>query len=64
MKMNIGKIDKIVRLLVAFTIAISGIYFNSWWGLFAIIPLLTGLVSFCPLYTLAGITTSKVERLL
>lgn len=64
MKMNVGKTDKIIRLLLAVTIGISGLYFKNWWGLLAIVPLLTGLLSFCPLYTITGINTSKVDKLL
>lgn len=30
---------------------------KSMWGLFGLIPLVTGLVGSCPLYTLAGIGT-------
>jgi hypothetical protein len=29
------------------------------WGWIGVIPLATGLVSFCPLYTLLGICTKK-----
>jgi len=64
MKINVGTTDKIIRLLMAIIISIAGLYFQSWWGLLATIPLLTGLVSFCPLYALAGINTSSIERLL
>ena len=50
MKPNIGKMDRAIRFLLATLIGIVGIYFQSWWGLLALVPLLTGLISFCPLY--------------
>jgi hypothetical protein len=50
MKSNLGNLDKSVRLALGLIIAALGIYFESWWGLLAIIPLATALISFCPLY--------------
>lgn len=57
MKVNVGKTDKAIRVLLAILITIAGIYFKSWWGLVAIVPLLTGLFSFCPLYKIVGLNT-------
>lgn len=31
---------------------------HTMWGLIGIVPLLTGLTGFCPLYSLLGINTS------
>ena len=59
MEVNVGKTDKLMRFIVAIVIAIAGIYFKSWWGLVSIVPLLTALISFCPLYKIWGITTCK-----
>ena len=63
MKSNLGSTDKIIRYLIALVIAFAGIYFKSWWGLLAIIPLLTALISFCPLYTLVGINTCSTKKI-
>ena len=63
MKSNIGSTDKIIRYLVAVVIGFAGIYFKSWWGLLAIIPLLTALISFCPLYTLVGFKTRPTKKI-
>ena len=62
MKANVGKTDKIIRIIIALIIAAAGIYFNSWWGLLAIIPLATALVSFCGLYSLFGISTCPEKK--
>jgi Protein of unknown function (DUF2892) len=59
MEVNVGKSDKLIRFILAIVIAIPGFYFKSWWGLVAIVPLLTALISFCPLYKILGITTCK-----
>lgn len=67
MKPNMGKADKVVRILVA--IAITGLYFaNLISGTVAIVLLvlagvfvLTSFMSFCPLYLPFGISTRKKE---
>ena len=59
MTCNIGKTDKIIRVIAGVVIAVLGFYFKSWWGLLAIIPLLTAFVGFCPLYVPLKISTNK-----
>jgi len=59
MKKNVGTADQIIRLIVAIVIAAFGIYYKSWWGLVAIVPLATALLSFCPLYSPLGMSTRK-----
>jgi len=58
MKKNIGKTDSIIRFIVAIIIFAIGIYFKSWWGLLGLIPLFTGLIVYCALYSLLGINTT------
>lgn len=61
MKNNVGVADKIVRLVLGLVLAATGLYFESWWGLLAIVPLITGLVSYCPLYTIFDLNTSSTK---
>jgi hypothetical protein len=61
MKSNVGVADKIVRLVLGLVIAAAGFYFESWWGLLAIIPLITGLFSFCPLYKIFDLNTCSTK---
>jgi hypothetical protein len=35
---------------------------QTLWGLIGVVPLLTGLLGSCPLYTLFGIGTCSLER--
>ncbi|PKP29356.1 MAG: DUF2892 domain-containing protein [Bacteroidetes bacterium HGW-Bacteroidetes-18] len=67
MKKNMGSTDKLIRVLIALVIAVL-YYFGKIEGMlalvllaFAVIFLLTSLVSFCPLYTIFGINTCKKE---
>jgi hypothetical protein len=61
MKCNVGKTDKIVRLVVGAAIVITGVVFKSWWGLVGLIPITTALVSWCPLYVPFGIGTCQKD---
>lgn len=61
MKANVGKADKVIRIVLGVAIIAAGIYFKSWWGAIGIIPILTAAISWCPLYTPLGIKTRKPE---
>lgn len=62
MKTNVGNPDRIVRVLLGIAIVIAGLYFQSWLGLLAIIPLGTALIGFCPLYALFGFSTCPLQN--
>jgi len=56
-------VDRIIRVvfavaLVAFSVSTG----RSWIGLLALIPLLTGLVGYCPLYRVLGIRTCPLNK--
>ncbi len=57
MTCNVGKADKIFRILVGLAIGVVGFIYQSWWGLSGLIPLMTGLINFCPLYAPFKINT-------
>jgi len=61
MKCNVGNTDKAIRLFLAIVIGAAGFYVKSWWGLVAILPLVTGLTSFCPLYKFLGLNTCSTK---
>lgn len=61
MKMNVGKTDKSIRIILGAVIAIAGIYYQSLWGLVAIVPFATAFTGFCPVYSLFGINTCKTK---
>ena len=59
MKINVGKPDKIVRIVLGIVIIGVGAYFGSWWAIVGLVPLLPGFMNFCPIYHLLGISTRK-----
>jgi hypothetical protein len=61
---NVGAIDKAVRIVAgAALIALTfvGPFTETLypWGLIGIVPLVTGLIGWCPAYSILGIKTSK-----
>lgn len=62
MKCNVGSVDRLLRIILGLIIAILGVVFDSWWGLVGLVPLTTGLFSFCPMYFLMKISTVKKEE--
>ncbi|WP_394260891.1 DUF2892 domain-containing protein [Moraxella boevrei] len=61
MKMNVGKADRIVRIVLGLVIIGIGVWLKSWWGLIGLIPLGTALINFCPIYRLFGISTCRIK---
>lgn len=59
MKANVGGGDKLFRIIIGLGILLVGLVLKSWWGLVGLVPLLTGIVNFCPLYTLLKMNTVK-----
>lgn len=57
MQCNIGKTDRTLRIITGSAIVIAGIVFQNWWGAVGIIPLVTGLIRWCPAYLPFGIKT-------
>jgi len=50
MKRNVGGWDRFSRFIVGFGILIMGYLYDSYWGLIGLVPILTALISWCPLY--------------
>ena len=57
MKKNVGKLDKIIRIIVAVIFAIMGWKFSAWWFIVTAVALVTALMGYCGLYALFGINT-------
>lgn len=61
-KTNEGTIDRALRVLVGLAlIAIVFVGPQTPWGWVGLVPLLTGLVGNCPVYSLLGIRTCKLK---
>lgn len=63
MTKNEGTIDRSLRI-IAGIVLLSLVFIGpqSLWGLVGIVPLATGLLGNCPLYSILGINTCPVKR--
>ncbi len=63
MKLNVGTIDRVLRAvvgLVLITLAATGTV--GVWGWIGVVPLLTSIFSFCPVYALLGMNTCPAPK--
>jgi hypothetical protein len=58
MHQNEGSVDRVARVLLG-SLLLSLFFFgpHTWLGLLGIVPLFTGVVGFCPLYRVLGVST-------
>ena len=62
MKKNIGKIERIIRVVVGTALcSLAFVGPQNLWFLIGVVPILTGLVGWCPPYQLLGISTCKID---
>lgn len=63
MDKNVGNIDKVLRIaagVVLIGLTLGGVI--GIWGWIGVVPLATGLVGWCPAYTLLGIKTCPTTK--
>jgi hypothetical protein len=59
---NEGTLDRTLRIAVGLAlVSLTFLGPKSAWGYLGIIPLVTGLVGFCPMYRALGITTCPLR---
>jgi hypothetical protein len=63
MKTNEGHLDRVLRIIAGLAlIGLAATGHVGLWGYVGVVPLLTGAVGFCPLYTVLGINTCPSGR--
>lgn len=62
MKTNEGSIDRALRVIAGLVlIALAATGTVGLWGWIGVVPLATGLLGWCPAYTLLGINTCPMK---
>lgn len=65
MKKNVGGIDRTVRI-VAGSIMLTLFFILGdtlrWWALLGLVPLMTGLIRWCPAYLPFGLRTCALRK--
>lgn len=63
MPTNEGTIDRALRVIAgAGILSLAFIGPQTAWGYVGLVPLITGLVGYCPLYAMLGLSTCPVKR--
>ena len=66
MRSNIGAGDAVFRIALGLVVFTGMFVFDGrlWWlGLFGLIPLVTGIFSWCPIYSVFGINTRRRRQI-
>ncbi len=62
MKTNEGAIDRVLRVLVgAGVLSLAFVGPQTPWGYLGLVPLITGLVGYCPVYAMLGFNTCPAK---
>ena len=62
MKSNVGGIDKILRIVAGIALILWAILGGPVWAWIGVVPLATGLLGWCPAYTLFGMNTCPLSK--
>jgi hypothetical protein len=60
---NEGTIDRVLRVAVGLgVLSLTVVGPQTMWGLLGLVPLATGLMGSCPLYSVLGLSTCPVKK--
>ena len=62
MSMNVGSLDRIIRVVLGCTLLAFTVLDQTqwrWFGLAGVVLIFTAFVSFCPLYAIVGASTKR-----
>ena len=62
MKTNVGGIDKIIRILAGVALIACALMGGPVWAWIGVVPLATGLLGWCPAYTLFGMNSCPLSK--
>jgi Inner membrane protein YgaP-like, transmembrane domain len=66
MKKNVGNLDRIIRVVLGLSLIAFAVITKNWWGFIGIVPIMTAMMSYCPVYGLLRVSTKtkiKTEKL-
>ena len=59
---NLGMADRVIRVLLGISmLALIFVGPQTWFGLVGLVPLVTGVAGYCPIYHLFGLSTCPLE---
>ncbi|MBA4072210.1 MAG: DUF2892 domain-containing protein [Gemmatimonas sp.] len=61
-KVNEGTIDRILRVAVGVVLVALALTKGWMWAWIGVVPILTGAIGVCPIYSIFGINTCGVKK--
>ncbi len=62
MTKNVGSIERLLRIIIGAALVAWAYFGGVTWAYLGVVPLLTGLVGWCPPYAIFGISTCKMKK--
>jgi hypothetical protein len=63
MKINEGTLDRVLRVIAGLAlIVLAATHVVGMWAYVGIVPLITGAIGICPLYTILGFNTCPLKH--
>jgi len=60
---NIGPVERGIRFALGFAlITVAVVVPGAWWGYIGVVPVLTAIVGWCPLYTVIAAVRRRAAR--
>jgi hypothetical protein len=62
MKSNVGGIDRSARIMAGVALTAWALLGGPLWAWIGLVPLATGLIGWCPLYPLLGLSSCPLRK--
>lgn len=62
MKVNEGSLDRAIRVVAGLALIAWALFGGPVWAWIGLVPLATGAIGMCPLYSILGINTCPVKK--
>jgi len=63
MQSNVGNVDRAARITIGFILCLAALLgVLGPWAWIGVVPLATGIVGTCPVYSLFGVNTCSMDR--
>ena len=62
MPANVGTIDRIIRIVAGLALIAWALMGGPVWTWIGVLPLVTGLLRYCPAYGLLGLNTCGIKK--
>jgi hypothetical protein len=64
MKCNIGKTERLIRVVGGLMLMGAGIFFGGLWAILGVVVMATALVGWCPVSAMLGISSCRGDETL